>query len=234
MAGLRRKSSKQSDLSTPSPVPMALSGSIAVPTDNQTVADNVLELLRRSSERANVKIQHSQKVKATNTRRATKVLRDAETMVSTEALLDIAKRRHDVGSVLCNHCRKSIRLADALPASAALQIVPRTSLDRKGPFVIVPERSSAVRHSGDSVQQTAGASVQLSIMAALPAQENSESGNDDDILDEDFNGSLQEHLDNDILDEDLDDTLQEHLDDELLDDDEASPTSPAMENCTNA
>jgi hypothetical protein len=234
MAGLRRKNSKQADLSPQSLVPMASSGSISVPTDNQTVADNVMQLLERASARAEVQIQHSQKIKATNTRRTARVLRDVETMISTEALLNIAKRRHDVGEVLCNHCSKSIRLADALPTGAALQMVPRTLLHRKGPLVIVPERSSAVQHSGASVQQTAGASVQLSIMAALPAQEDSESANDDNMLDEDIDGSVQDHPDNDMLDEDLEGSLQQHPDNELLDDEEASPTSPMMELCTNA
>ena len=234
MAGLRRKNSKQADLSPQSLVPMASSGSISVPTDNQTVADNVMQLLGRASDRAEVQIQHSQKVKATNTRRSKRALQDARTMISTAALLDIAKRRDDVGEVLCNHCSKSIRLADALPTAAALQMVPRTLLHRKGPFVIVPERSSAVPHSGACVQQSAGASVQLSVMAALPAQEDSESANDDDMLDEDIDGSLQEHPDNDMLDEDLEDSLQQHSDNELLDDEEASPTSSLMEPLTNA
>ena len=234
MARLRRKNSKQTDSSPPSLAPMASAGSVSVPTDNQTVADNVMQLLQRASERAEVQIQNSQRLKATNTRRNARVLRDAENMLSTEALLNIAKRRSDVGEVLCNHCSKSIRLADALPTNAALQMVPRTSLHRKGPFVIVPEPSSAVQHSGESIQPTASASVQLSIMAALPAQEDSESANDDDMLDEDIDGSLQEHPDNDMLDDDLEDSLQQHSDNELLDDEEASPTGALMKPLTNA
>ena len=234
MAGLRRKNSKQADSSPQSFVPMASSGSISMPTDNQTVADNVMQLLERASTRAEVQVQHSQKMKSAKTGRTARGLQDAKAMISTEVLLDIAKRRQDVGEVLCNHCSKSIRLADALPTAAALQMVPRTLLHRKGPFVIVPERSSAVQHSGESVQQTAGASVQLSIMAALPAQEDSESANDDDMLDEDIDGSLQEHPDNDMLDEDLEDSLQQHSDNELLDDEEASPTGALMKPLTNA
>ena len=233
MAGLRRKNSKQTVVPPQTLVPTASSGSIAVPPDNQTVADNVMLLLERASTRAEVQIQHSQKVKASNTRRTAKVLRDAEAMISTEALLNIAKRRHDVGEVMCNHCSKSIRLADALPSGAALQMVPRTLLHRERPFVIVPERSSAVQHCGASDPQTAGASVQLSIMAALPAQEDSESANDDNMLDEDIDGSVQDHADNDMLDEDLEGSLQGHPDNEFLDDEEAEPTSPMMELGTN-
>ena len=258
MANLRRKNSKQTVSCThDSPEIVASAGSTPVPSDNQLVADDVLQLLERASTRAEVQIQHSHKVKAAKSRRTAKVLRDAESMISTEVLLDIAKRRKDVGEVLCSHCSKSIQLADALPTASALQVVPRTSLHRKGPFVIVPERPDVVQPAVLKVQQSAvhvrpplwlrnDPAIHIAaVVAALPADDNTDSENsanslqhhpDNEMLDDDVDGSLQHHLDNEMLDDDVDDSLQHHLDNEMLDDEVASPTSPLMdleENATN-
>ena len=78
----------------------------------QAVADDVLHLLRRANHRAEVHVKQTQKAKRTNTRRAAKARRDAEALLSTDVLLDIANRRSDVGEDLCPHCSNSLQLSN--------------------------------------------------------------------------------------------------------------------------
>ena len=123
---------------------------------SQTVTDDVLQLLCQSTSRAEAQIKQSLKAKTAKTRRTAKVRSDAEALLSTDVLLDMAKRRHDVGEVLCSHCSKSLRLADVLPSSSALEMVSRTRRVGKGVFVIAPQQSMAAQPSGSAAQPSAG------------------------------------------------------------------------------
>ncbi len=123
---------------------------------SQTVTDDVLQLLCQSTSRAEAQIKQSLKAKTAKTRRTAKVRSDAEALLSTDVLLDMAKRRHDVGEVLCSHCSKSLRLADVLPSSSALEMVSRTRRVGKGVFVIAPQQSNVAQPSGSAAQPSAG------------------------------------------------------------------------------
>ena len=107
----------------------------------QAVADDVLHLLQRANHRAEVHVKQTQNAKKTTTRRTAKARRDAEALLSTDVLLDIAKRRSDVGEVLCAHCSNSLKLADALPSLTARGAVPQTRRI-KGAFVIAGSKPS--------------------------------------------------------------------------------------------
>ena len=95
-------------------------------------------LMRNASKRVENAIKKAKQEEKSKLRRGKKALREAEQLLSTEVLLGIAKRRSDVGEIICKHCAKSITLADALPEPRPEPPAKRRRGVRDGVLCIAP------------------------------------------------------------------------------------------------
>ena len=117
-------------------------GGGAAGSDTAAVALDVLACLRRAGSRADAHLKQTQKAKRRQTQRSSKIRADAEALLSTDVLLDIAKRRPDAGAIICSHCATSLRLADVLPSSSTSEPPARTRR-LSGAFTSIGSRPNA-------------------------------------------------------------------------------------------
>ena len=157
------------DALTPSPLVEGAGGSrrcgraAAEPVLPAKVPVNVEinNLLKNASKRTEKAIKEA-RLSEQKRERATKKARDkAESLLSTEVLLGIAKGRSDVGTIMCQHCAHSIALASALPDLAPAPGKRRRTI-RDGRLLIAPAaRGSAPHGSAPAGQHSRSASAQL-------------------------------------------------------------------------
>ena len=91
-----------------------------------TVEDTLAELNYRHGSLVQENRQ-KRALEATATRRRNAVYRDAKILLSTEALFHIVKKQKDLGDVICEHCYKSMDLAQILPRSDFSSPPPKRS-----------------------------------------------------------------------------------------------------------
>ena len=118
-------------------------------------------LLKNAGKRAEKAMKQARQSELRRERAAKKARTQAEALLSTEVLLDIARGRSDVGTIMCQHCARSIPLASALPALAPPPVKKRRNI-RDGQVVIAPKRRRVAPE-----EETAQLAAQFSQLAAI-------------------------------------------------------------------